>query len=134
MSVYLTSGSYDDPDVTIYGEDVDSAGAFVASANNISGRALTSASAAWVASGLGTGVKTTPDFTAAIQEIVDRAGWNSGQAMAVIFDAGGSGALRIRGYDSGGGDYATLNVTYTEPSGGAIVPLVIHHFGQQGMN
>lgn len=134
LDVYLTSGSFDDPNLTIYGEDVDDAAAFAASSYNISGRSLTSASVTWSASYLGTGVKTSPDFKAVIQEIVDRAGWNSGQDMVVIFKGIAGAAFRVRTYDAGGGSYGTLNVTYTEPSGGAIVPLVVHHFRQQGIS
>ena len=134
LDVYLLSGSYDEPNLTIYGEDVDDAAAFSASSYNISGRSLTSASVTWSASYLGTGVKTSPDFKSVIQEIVDRAGWNSGQDMVVIFKGIAGVAFRVRTYDSGSGDYGTLKVTYTEPSGGAIVPLVVHHFRQQGIS
>jgi len=133
--VYLISGLFDDPNLTIYGEDVDDAAAFAASSYNISGRSLTTASVLWYSAiGLGTGVKTSPDFKSVVQEIVDRAGWNSGQDMVVIFKGIAGAAFRVRTYDSGSGSYGTLNVTYTEPSGGAIVPLVVHHFRQQGIS
>jgi hypothetical protein len=70
-----------------------------------------------------------------IQEIVDRAGWNSGQDMVTIFKGDDAGTLlRIAAYDGGTGNYATLNIDYTEPSGGDIVPLIMHHFMQQGIS
>jgi hypothetical protein len=135
MDVYLTSGSFDDPDVTIYGEDVDDAATFAATSNNISGRTLTTATTPWDAGAVGTGWKTTPDFASVIQEIVDRAGWNSGQDMVTIFKGDDAGTLlRIAAYDGGTGNYATLNIDYTEPSGGDIVPLIMHHFMQQGIS
>lgn len=114
MDVYLVSGSFDDPDVTIYGHDTDDAGAFTTSSNDISGRTATTATASWDASGLGTGVKTTPDFASVIQEIVDRGGWASGQDIVIILKGDDAGTLlRIRAYDSGSGDYATIDIDYT---------------------
>ncbi len=133
IDVYLLSGSFDDPNLDIYGEDVDDAAGFSASSYNISGRALTTAVTGWSATGIGTGVKTSPDFKGVVQEIVDRAGWNSGQDMVIIMAGKAGSAFRVRTYDAGGGSYGTLKVTYTEPSGGAIVPLVVHHFRQQGI-
>lgn len=133
IDVYLISGAYDSPNQTVYGEDADDAAAFSATSYNISGRSLTAESVTWNASDIGTGVKTSPDFKAVVQEIVDRAGWNGGQDMAIIMKGIAGAAFRVRTYDAGSGDYATLKVTYTEPSGGAIVPLVVHHFRQQGI-
>jgi hypothetical protein len=55
--------------------------------------------------------------------------------MVVIYKGDDAGTLlRVAAYDGGTGNYGTLNVDYTEPSGGDIVPLVMHHFGQQGIS
>jgi hypothetical protein len=118
LNVYLTSGSFDDPDITIYAEDTDDAAAFTTSANNLSSRTPTTANTVWNAASIGTGVKTSPDFAAVIQEIIDRGGWTSGNDIAILYVGNDASSLmRIRAYDAGGGDYATLNIDYT-PGGG----------------
>lgn len=119
LDVYLTSTTYDDPDVTIYGDDTDNAAAFTTTTNDLSSRPATTANVRWNAAGLGTGTKTTPDIATVIQEIVNRAGWASGNALAVLmvgYDS--STLLRIRTYE---GDYSVageLTVDYTASGGG----------------
>ena len=114
MDLYFTSGSFDDPDVTIYGEDVDDAATFTTAASSISSRAATTATASWDAASVGTGVKTSPDFASVVQEIVNRAGWASGNDMVIIFKGDDASTLmRVRAYEAGGGDYATIDIDYT---------------------
>jgi hypothetical protein len=117
MSVYVQSGATDDPDVDIYCEAADNAATFAATANNISNRARTTAKTNWTAANIGTAWRTTPDFAAVVQEVTDRAGWASGNALAVIFDGLSASALRVRAYDNGA-EYATITIDYTAPSSG----------------
>lgn len=85
-------------DVTIWGEAADNANPFQDVAYNISSRAKTAASASW--SGApewtlaeegepGGENQRTPDLTAIVQEIVDRDGWEEGNAMAFVIQGEG---------------------------------------------
>jgi len=88
--------------VTIYGEVVGDAPTFTTTAGNISGRTKTGASVdwtnipAWSSAGE---KKQTPELKTIVQEIVNQAGWNSGQAMAFIIT--GSGERTAEAYDTG---------------------------------
>jgi hypothetical protein len=111
----------DDPNLTITAEAIDDAPQFVGGTgnDNISARAVVGfpPAIAWNASNVGIGSVVSPDFAALIQNIVNRAGWVSGNALALILiDAGGGGQLRYRSFDHG--SVAVLNVTYTAPGGG----------------
>src|SRR3972149_3272665 len=56
LQVYITSSTTDEPDHTIYGEDVDNAGIFVedgGGGNGISSRAPTTATVSWCSTDLG---------------------------------------------------------------------------------
>ncbi len=58
----------------------------------------------------------SPDITAVIQEILDRSGWNSGQAMHIIFDNRNSTAgfyYDLHSYDGDADRAMKLHVEYT---------------------
>lgn len=113
----ITSGSFDDPNLTIYAHDADNPAAYTTTTNDISGRTPTTATVNWIASSIGTGVKTSPDITTVIQEIIDRPGWTSGNAIAPILNAlSASSFFRVRSYDAGTGTPAKLNITYNAAS------------------
>ena len=63
-------------------------------------------------------IASTPDFAAAVQEVVQRGGWVSGNDLVVMLYNRSTAAFRVNTYDGGGADYATLNVTYTAPAAG----------------
>lgn len=131
LDLEFTSSSFDDPDVTIYGDDTDSAATFTATSNDISNRTQTTATVNWTASSVGTGIVTTPDIATIIQEIIDRAGWSSGNAVAVVIKGNGSSSfIRIRAYD-GAGTPVKLNITYTTGGGSGQPPRTMHQFGQR---
>lgn len=123
LDVETTSVSFDDPDFNIHCENVDDAATFTNAANNISSRTLTTANTVWTATSIGVGVRTSPDFASAVQEVIDRAGWASGNDLNVILDGrSASTNLRVRAYDGGTGTYPTLNITYTAGGGGSTQP------------
>ncbi len=128
LELYLPSGSYDDPDVTISGEAAGNAAAFSTSSDDLTDRAKTTATVTWAANNLGTGAQTTPDLSAIVGEIVGGAGWASGNAL-VLFVAGNSGdsALRWAAAD-GSNPAAVLNVTYTPPASGPAVAVLAAHY------
>lgn len=125
LEVYIATTSYDDPHIDIYGEDQDNAGVFTTAANNIQNRTRTTAKVDWDGTGIGTGWETLPDVATLIQEIVNRAGWSSGNALAILFDGMTSVALRFRQWD-----YSThtlgakLAIDYTPPATAAGLPVI----------
>lgn len=117
LDVYLTSGAYDDPDVTIYCARDD----YEIGSGDYSISSLTATTGVtWSASNLGTGVKTTPDFKDAVQERVDSIYYGPPSfpkiVIVVIKGNSSSSKLRIRAYDAGGGNYAKLTIDYTPVS------------------
>jgi len=134
LQPYLFSTSYDDVDVTLVGDDVDDAATFSSGDTPLDriGGSATTASATWSATGLGTGYATSPEIKTIVQEIVDRAGWASGNAICLLLDAatGTNRRLRMRTYDNGiSGEYPKLDVTYTVAAGGGGV---VAHGGMAG--
>jgi hypothetical protein len=71
ISIHIPSIVGDDPNCDIYAEASANPSAFTTATNNISGRTKTSASAEWIANGLGTGWKNSPSLVTIIQELVD---------------------------------------------------------------
>ncbi len=90
--------------LTIKGEAGDNAARFAGGNNDITNRTTTGASVAWndipVWDTAGA-AKQSPSISAVIQEIVGRAGWSSGNALAVIIT--GSGERTVESYDGAGG-------------------------------
>ena len=103
----------------IRGEAADNPVTF-SSTNKISARQRTVASVPWVAvpwtavdeSGLG---QRSPDLSPVIQEIVDRRGWTTGNALALIIT--GTGERTARAYDHSPAGAPVLTVEY-----GSVVP------------
>jgi hypothetical protein len=101
--------------LTIRAQNADQAATFTTSSNNITDRTLTSASASWSPSawnssdGAGT-AQRTPDFAAVVQAVVNRSGWVSGNALAIIIT--GTGHRTAHAQDNGSGA-AVLHVEYT---------------------
>jgi len=97
--------------LTFWGEDTDNPGTFTSTVNDITNRTKTSASvdwnniAAWDTVGQ---LKQTPNLKTIIQEIVDRPGWASGNAMVIIVTGTGK-----RVADSYSGTAPMLHVEYT---------------------
>lgn len=106
----------------IYAEDADNPTA-VSSAANGNSRVRTTAFTAWDnPRGAGTGVMNSPDIASVIQEIVDRAGWASGNAIQILFDDDGTSAgnsISLESFDNSGTDEPILHIEYA--AGGEFV-------------
>ena len=104
--------------LTVTGEAVDHASAFSSDNGNISSRGTTAGNVLWNpenwnhvwAAGSG---QRTPDLTTVIQEIADRPGWQSGQAMAFIIS--GSGNRVAVSYDGDAENAPLLHVEFILP-------------------
>ena len=118
--------------VDIYGEDADDAAAFTTGAANISSRTQTTATVEWSlpessgASAWTIGYRginqRTPDLATIVQEIVNRAGWAPGNAMAFTLrhDGVGLGSRVLAAQDDAGYKEAVLYVDWTEAVGGIV--------------
>ncbi len=125
----VVSTSLDDPDILIYCQDHDNATAFAAGSAGISGRTLTTANTPWSATNIGAGYQTSPDFAAAVQEVIDRGGWASGNALALILKGNSSSSnFRLVAYDDGGGSYTNLIIDYTAPGSNSQPRRTLHQF------
>lgn len=108
--------------VTYVGEDIDDAPTFTTTNSNISGRTQTTASVDWSpahwenVSDEGAAQKT-PDLSTIIQEIVDRAGWSSGNDIVIIVKpSSGTGRRQPRSYNNSASAAPELTIVYgSEP-------------------
>ncbi len=101
--------------LSIRGQAADNAPAFTKTPANVSARALTSASVNWAPAAWSqdqaSSSQRTPDLRAVIQEIVNRSGWASGNALAMIIT--GSGQRSAWSYDGKSSAAALLHVEFT---------------------
>ena len=84
----------------IRAEATDHAANFVAESDNIGSRTMTTTSVEWsnVPAWTTNNTYQSPDLTALVQEIVDRDGWNPGQAIAFIISGDGKRDAKSRNY------------------------------------
>lgn len=113
---FATDELFSDPtSLVIRGIAADNPGTFTTAAGNISSRAITSASAAWSPAPWtvlqeADAKQRTTDLSALIQEIVNRSGWNPGNAMAIRIN--GTGRRTAEAYDGSAGEAPQLVVRY----------------------
>ena len=104
---------------TIFGQAADNAGTFTSTTSDISSRTKTTASVAWAVPSFATigdrlAAQKTPDIKTVVQEIVDRGGWASGNAMVFILaNATGAGPRALATWDHATFTEPTLTVRYT---------------------
>lgn len=85
LKVYCASNTKSAFTYSLNGQAADNAAAFTTGVNDISGRSLTTASFSQKFHDLPDGYRIF-DVTAIVQEIVNRGGWSSGNAIAFIFN------------------------------------------------
>tara|TARA_R110002049_G_scaffold290183_1_gene473486 strand:- start:137 stop:4750 length:4614 start_codon:yes stop_codon:yes gene_type:complete len=103
--------------LVIRGEDANNPGNFVENTNNISNRTLTTASVAWNnipawnTVGQSGPNQQTPNLSSIVQEIVDRGGWSSGNAM--VFVITGTGGRTAESHDGSSSRAPVLTIVYS---------------------
>ncbi|MFP5370551.1 MAG: PKD domain-containing protein, partial [Actinomycetes bacterium] len=107
--------------LTVAGQAADNPGTFTTASGNISTRQKTAATVAWAPAswptvGARTEAQRTPDLSKVVQEIVDRPGWASGQAMAVLIT--GTGTRTAESFEGGAARAAALHIEYGPASAG----------------
>lgn len=118
LQLYIFDSLYDDPNVDIYGNDVDDANDFTTEAD-VTSRVTTTASVSWVDTAILTGWKNSPDIKTVIQEIVDRGGWASGNSICILVKgkSDASKSFSTYAYEQASATAAKLVITYAEVSG-----------------
>lgn len=116
LQYYVTSTARDDNEHNVYCQAADNAGTFTTGTNDISSRTLTSANTSVTANSVGVGFYSV-SITAAVQEVVNRAGWTSGNALAAIMDALTGVNLAPDTYDNSPTNAAKLDIDYTASGG-----------------
>ncbi len=111
----------------IQGQAIDNAPTFLSSSSNISGRTRTIASVpwdpvAWSTIGQAGGDQRTPSLAAVIQELVNRPGWSSGNALALVIT--GTGHRTAVAYDGNSSKAALLHIEYQASLGANLAPVV----------
>lgn len=110
--------------LTILGQDADNPGTFTSANSDISNRPRTTASVSWPninswTTGSSGSDQRTPNLNQIVQEIVDRSGWASGNAMVFLF--GGSGHRTADSEDSG--NPPELAIEYQSETGSTTIPV-----------
>lgn len=103
-------------DVVIAAQDDDNAAAFLTSPWNLTDRTPTPTTVAWNIppwSTVGT-TQQSPDISAVIQDVVDRAGWRPGNSL--VFIISGNGERTAEAYDGVPGSATRLYVEYSTGS------------------
>jgi len=107
--------------LTIQAQAVDDAPAFTSSSNDISSRPRTSASVPWIPVSWNTEDEAgpdqrTPDLASVVQEVVDRQGWTSGNAMVFIITGTGERVAKSYERDVYGAPYLHIEYTLSTPT------------------
>ena len=103
-----TSTDHDDPAINWYAQNADTAAVFVTTDNDIVDRPRTTTFVADSASAIGTSAYRSVNITPLIAAVTSRAGWASGNNIALIADGLTGVDLWIPSYDNGS------NVWYVE--------------------
>ena len=99
LNVVSSFTSSDNPNLTIRGQF--NPADFVETEGNFSNRTMTTAAVSWVASDIGTGVKSSPDISAVLNEIVGAEGWAEGDDLALfLIDSGAGGNFVFAAYEN----------------------------------
>lgn len=138
LTVVIPGTGDDEPLHQVRGEAADDAATFTTASNSVDARGRTTAVVQWNSTNLGATAGSAWEWGAAagaptaganlnaiVQEIVDRAGWASGNALVMIWEQHTGDAardLRTRHYDNGTSDAAKLDIDYT--AGGPVVATI----------
>lgn len=120
---YYTSASFDDPNVNLYLENVNSPAALASAANDISSRSLTTG-VNWTASGVGTGFVQGPDMAADLQAVIGLPGWAQNNSINVISRGTAGGNSRWACYDTNSAQAAKLTINYTTAAGVPVTAII----------
>ena len=125
---YINGTAHDDPNFSAGCDDIDDSAAFTTTTNDLSARADTAATATGSGTGVGAGYwPAAPGLAVAgpVQEVINRAGWASGNDLSVIMIGTTGCDVFWRAFDGGTGSYATLDIDYTAGGAPAGQPMML---------
>lgn len=127
LSLASTTASVANMNADVYCHDVDNAPTFDGTdgpARRFNSGAITTATVSWVGDNLGTSYVSPADVAALVQEVVNRAGWASGNAIALLVVGKNATDKRFSAHAFEGGSslYAKLDITYTTGGGPKFIP------------
>tara|TARA_B100000214_G_scaffold368428_1_gene339960 strand:+ start:4185 stop:4871 length:687 start_codon:yes stop_codon:yes gene_type:complete len=140
-SAYLKpyQSSYASRTLSVKGFDKDNVSAPTAG-SDLAASNFTTAGITNFATGTGSGQKTSPDIKDIVQEIVDRAGWSSGNSMMLALwievSYPSTTLINLRSYDySSGSEAAELVIEYeSSGGGGGSISGIAHKIGSKIAN
>ncbi len=115
LRIFGNDPSADDMQCDIFCNAVDNANNFTVEAD-VTSRSLTTRSVEWISLDTGGGFFESSDFGTVLQEVVNRPGWASGNAVVVILrgqNASGAETYNIKAIESATTFEADLQVNYT---------------------
>lgn len=117
--VVIVNVFVDDANIDIYGNDVDDSANFTDEAD-VTSRTLTTATVSWIADGItpsdGFSYTDSPELKTVVQEVIDRSGWSSGNAL-MIMGRGRTDAnknFQVQAHEAGTGIAAKLDIDYSD--------------------
>jgi hypothetical protein len=116
--------STDAASITVGAEAGDNPGTFTTASRNVSSRPRTTASVTWTPAtwptvGARGDAQRTANLAPVVQQLVNRAGWTSGNAMVLVMT--GTGRRTAEAFESGAAGAPVLEITWT-PGGGGGTP------------
>jgi len=113
----------------VYGEDADNSVDFTTNPS-INSRVKTSAFATWIIDAAGTNTIESPNLAEIVQEIKDRPGWVSGNALTILVYAkiAGNKKFKAKAFEALSGAHAELFITYLISSGSDGASPIIRHY------
>ena len=120
ITIDVTTTTTDDINTVIYCNDVDDAANFTDEADVLS-RARTTANTAWAEDAVGSGSQTSPNFASAVAEVIQRAGWASGNDLCVLLISdglGGNKACTFYAHEHATGAPVSISIDYLVGFGG----------------
>lgn len=106
------------PTIVVKGENADNSSPFTSSINDVTSRALTSAGVNWTLGSFPSDSiwHASPDLKTLIQEIINRSGWTSGNALSLVLGAD-SNYRAAESYDDNPNQAPKLTITFESDAG-----------------
>jgi type IV pilus assembly protein PilY1 len=113
--IYRNRSSTSAPDSTISAEDVDDSQAFSISNFDITTRSRTTSTITWNAAANPAfgDTEQSPDFSSEVKKIIDRTGWEAGNALSIITHSASSGFHRYESYENDPTKAPILSIDYS---------------------
>lgn len=117
-----TGATTGDINLDVLAEDVDDSPALGTGTDELSNKTLTTATVLWTGTAASTDTyNDSPDIKTVIQEIIDRAGWASGNDLTIVITSNTGNTTQLRAQDYSGAVPPKLAIDYTAAAGRRII-------------